>query len=138
MPKIKVTFQECIQDSQEYGSDDEHMVSRVWVDIAVDGVDRGSWVADLKQTVGSDFETGPIEVTRPLEVAGKTPKKAYNGPFDQALFAEEAAKYFRGLVGSQGMGIKLGPGSKNIRMHGNRYGTRKVIEFDATGRGEAW
>ncbi len=36
MPKIRVTFKECIQDSREYGSDDEYMVSRMSVDIAVD------------------------------------------------------------------------------------------------------
>src|SRR6266852_3583164 len=135
MPRVKVTFQECIQDSQEYGSTDEHMVSRVWVDIDVDGVSRGGYIADLKQTVGSGFETGPIEVSRPIEVGTEKP---YRGPFDQNLFADEAAKYFRGLVGSQGWGIKLGGGSTNIRMHGNRFVNPKTIEFDATGRGEAW
>jgi hypothetical protein len=29
MAKVKITFQKCIQDSQEYGSNDEHMVSRI-------------------------------------------------------------------------------------------------------------
>jgi len=28
--KAKVIFHQCIQDSQEYGSDDEHMVSRIF------------------------------------------------------------------------------------------------------------
>jgi hypothetical protein len=134
MPRVKVTFRECIQDSQEYGSTDEHMVSRVWIDIAVDGKNQGEFVADLKQTVGSDFETGPIEVSRPIEVSTQKP---YRGPFDQNRFAEEAAGYFRGLVGSGASGIRIGGGS-NIRMRNNRFGYRKVIEFDATGRGEAW
>jgi len=30
MSKAKVIFHQCIQDSQEYGSDDEHMVSRIF------------------------------------------------------------------------------------------------------------
>jgi len=129
-----VTFRELHQDSQEYGSDDEHMVSRVRVDIAVDRNDRGSFTVNLKQTVGSDFETGLIEVTRPADA--KT-GKPYAGPFDQERFADEARKYFRGLVGSQGRGIKIGPGSKSIRMRDNRYVSQKVVEFSVTGRGEA-
>jgi hypothetical protein len=36
MPKVRVTFKECIQDSRECGSDDEYTVFRVSVDIAVD------------------------------------------------------------------------------------------------------
>jgi hypothetical protein len=135
MPKVRVTFNECVQDSQEYGSDDEHMVSRIALNIAVDGKDLGVFITDLKQTVGSDFETGSIEVTRPVEAGD--PKRAYRGPFDQQRFADEVEKYFRQLVGAQGWAIKLGPGAQ-ARMHDNRYVARKVVEFDATGRSEAW
>jgi len=30
MLTAKITFYKCVQDSQDYGSDDEHMVSRVF------------------------------------------------------------------------------------------------------------
>jgi len=37
MSRIKLNFHECIQDSQEYGSDDEHMVSLIFFSIEVNG-----------------------------------------------------------------------------------------------------
>ena len=37
MPQISVTFHKLIQDSQEFGSDDEHMVSRAFFKIEVEG-----------------------------------------------------------------------------------------------------
>ena len=139
MPKVRLTFLECLQDKQGYGSSDEYMTSRVLLEIAVDGADHGRYVAHLKQTVGSSFETGPIEVTRPVQEGD--PKKAYRGPFDQSRFADEATKYFRGLVGSSGRGVGIGAGVKNLVMEGNTFGgsgNRKVVEFNVTGRGEAW
>jgi hypothetical protein len=33
--KAKVTFRKLIQDSQEYGSNDEHLVSRVFFDLEI-------------------------------------------------------------------------------------------------------
>ena len=33
MKKARVTFRKCIQDSQEYGSNNEYMVSRVFFDL---------------------------------------------------------------------------------------------------------
>lgn len=134
MPKIRVTFKECIQDSPEYGSDDEYMVSRVSVDLAVDRADQGGFIADLKQAVGTDFDTGPIEVGRPVEVETHKP---YGGPFDQARFAEAASKYFRELLGSEGWALELRPGNRNERMQGNRFIRKKVVEFDVSAR-QGW
>ena len=126
MPKVRITFLECIQDSREYGSDDEYMVSRVSVDIAVDRADQGRFIADLKQAVATDFETGPIEVGWPVDVETHKP---YRGPFDQTRFAEAATKYFRDLRGSDGWAMKLQPGRPNDRMQGNRFVRKKVVEF---------
>src|SRR5438128_11150033 len=128
MSEVRFTFNECIQYSREYGSDDEYMVSRVSVDIAVDRADQGSFIADLKQAVGTDFDTGPIEVGRPVEVGTHKP---YRGPFDQARFAEAATKYFRELLGSDGWALKLRPGATNIRMQGNSLVRKKIIVFYA-------
>jgi len=33
MTRVRVTLKKCIQDSQDYGSNDEHMVSRVFLSI---------------------------------------------------------------------------------------------------------
>jgi hypothetical protein len=120
MAEFRVIFHECIQDSQEYGSNDEHMVSRVFFSLEVDGRRVGDFSADLKQVVGGDIEHGEIEVGPPHN---------YDGPFDHTQFAEAARKYFRSLVGSQGTGIRM-EGSTNVRMRNNRF--RKEAEFRFT------
>lgn len=128
MAQVRAIFRECIQDSQEYGSNDEFMVSRVWVGIEVDGEDRGEYIADLKQTVGSDYETGAIEVGLPVEV-GSGGKK-YSGPFSYDDFRRAAEQYFRQLVGPNARGIRLG-GKGKVRMQGNRFVMQSVAEFEA-------
>jgi hypothetical protein len=85
MAQVKVTFSECVQDSQDYGSDDQHMVSRVWVEIEVDGQERGNYIVDLKQTVGADYDTGEIEVGFP-----HFGPDLYRGAFNHHVFADAA------------------------------------------------
>lgn len=63
--KATITFTKCIQDSQDYGSDDEHMASRVFFDLEMDGQTHPGLHVDVKQVVGSSYETGDIEVGRP-------------------------------------------------------------------------
>jgi len=52
MPFLRVNVTKWVQDSQEYGSTDEHMVSRVFYSIDVDGVPKGDYYSDIKQVVG--------------------------------------------------------------------------------------
>jgi hypothetical protein len=128
MVRVRVTLEKCIQDSQEYGSDDEHMVSRVFFSVEVDGR-RSTGHVDIKQTVGSDYETGPIEVGTPA---------GYAGPFNQEVFQREVMEYFRGCIGSAASGIRLGPGAKNIRMRNNTFVRQHTFEFEAGAGGQAW
>ena len=118
MPKFKVTFHECIQDSQDYGSDDEHMISRVSFSLEIDGKSVGNFSANLKQVVGSDAESGDIEVS---------PPNGYDGAFNQDGFSDAARKYFRSLVGATGSAIRIVGSAKNIRMRNGRY--TKNAEF---------
>jgi len=99
MPKVTVNFTRCVQDSQEYGSTDDHMVSRVFFTIETEGRSVPCY-ADLRQTVGSDYLKGDIEVAPP-----KTQKdeKPYRGPFNHEAFREQATAYYRAYVGSSGM-----------------------------------
>jgi hypothetical protein len=117
MPAFKVTFHRCMQDSQEFGSDNEYMVSRVFFTLEVDGERKGDFSANLKQVVGSDAQTGEIEVSQP---------NGYDGPFDHQGFSNSAREYFRGLVGPQGQGIHIAAG-RNVRMYNNEF--RKDTEF---------
>ena len=119
MPRFKVTFHKCIQNSQDYGSNDQHMVSRVFFSLGVDQKQVGDYSADLKQAVGDDFETGAIEVG---------PPQGYQGPFDHAGFADAAAKYFRSLVGASASGIRI-VGGASIKMRNNVFQKDAVFEF---------
>lgn len=110
MGTAKITFYKCIQDSQDYGSDDEHMVSRVFFIFGF-ADKKFDLHADIKQAVGSNYETGPIEVGRP---------EGYESPFNYEAFRDAAEKYYRQLVGSTATGIRI-QGGANIRMRNNTF-----------------
>ncbi|MHB1362091.1 MAG: hypothetical protein ACYCW5_05800 [Thermoleophilia bacterium] len=48
MSKVTIHLEKLIQDSQEYGSDDEHMVSRVFFSLEAGGALHGDLYADVK------------------------------------------------------------------------------------------
>jgi len=106
MARAKVKLQRLVQDSQEYGSDDDHTVSRVFFDPEMDGKKYQGLHCDVKQIVGSSFETEPLEVSAP---------GGYKGPFNHQAFQKIIEHYYRSRVGSQGRGIRIAGGS-NIRM----------------------
>jgi len=140
MAKVKVIFHECIQDSQEYGSDDEHMVSRVFFSIEASKVENNetrverydNLYADLKQVVGGKFEETPIEVSSPY----LSSREPYSGPINYGEFRKAAESYFRNLVGSTGYGIHLGGG--NVRMYNNHFTQEHSVEFEAADTRSAW
>ena len=123
MSKAKVTFHRCIQDSQEYGSGDEFMVSRVFFTLEIGEEKYEGLYSDLKQTVGDDYETGRIEVSSP---------QGYDGEFNYWAFRDCAEKYYRSLVGSGARGIRVGKGS-SIRMYNNAFNMEMVCEFEISG-----
>jgi hypothetical protein len=126
----KVTFNECIQDSQDYGSDDEHMVSRVFFTLEVDGRRVEGLYVNIKQVVGDDFETGPIEV-------GPARGAHYRGPFNHASFRDEVEKYYRSLVGASGRHILI-QGASHVRMRNIRHRRAKTVEFEISGADGGW
>ena len=70
MTKAKIHFHQCIQDSQELGSDNEYMVSRVFFSIELPDKRIDDLCANIKQTVGSEFENSPLEVGPPQNLKG--------------------------------------------------------------------
>ncbi len=127
MAKARVTFNRLVQDSQDYGSNDEHMVSRVFFTLEIDGT-KHELYADIKQTVGSSYETGPIEVSKP---------HGYSGPFSHQEFQRAAEIYYSSLVGSSGSGIRI-QGGANIRMRNNTFVKQAVFEFEVGKESTAW
>ena len=129
MAKATVTFEKCIQDSQEY--DSEHMVSRIFFTLDIDGRQIGLYV-DLKQKVGSSFVDGPIEIDIPTEAGSMNAEKYrcllnYNKAFNRAV-----ESYYRGLVGS--VGAMTGMGGGKARTRNMIFNERKVASFDISGR----
>ncbi len=121
MSKAKIIFNKCIQDSQDYGSDDEHMVSRVFFNLEIGEETFEGLSANIKQAVGGDYDTGPIEVSQPF---------GYEGAFNHHAFRDCAEKFYRSCVGSEGTGIRIGKGAQNILMRNNIIEKKMVCEFE--------
>jgi hypothetical protein len=128
MSSAKVIFHKLIQDSQDYGSDNEHMVSRVFFSLEIGEESYPDLSADIKQTVGSSYETGPLEISTP---------RNYKGPFNFDAFQAEVEKYYRNQVGSSGSGIRISGGS-NIRMRNNVFVKEYVVEFEIGTENAGW
>jgi hypothetical protein len=122
-----IRFYRCIQDSQDYGSNDEYMISRLFFVFELSGKKFDLHV-DIKQTVGSNYETGSIEVGEP---------QGYKGPFNYNAFRNAAETYYRKLVGSTGTGIRI-QGSTNIRMRNNIFDREMTIECEVAEGGGGW
>ncbi len=90
MEKVKIVFKKCIQDSQEYGSNDEFMVSRIFFDIITPTENYKDLHSDIKQMVGGKFDSDPIEVSLPTQLKEK---------LDYGSFRNVTEDYYRNLVG---------------------------------------
>lgn len=129
MPHITVDFSHVVQDSQDAGSDDDHMVSRVFFSIAVDDKTHAGLYSDLKQTAGSNYATDPVEVSRPAN---------YSGPLDWNAFRRCVERYYRMSFGPQGSGIAWEPGATNLRMRNNVSGQNWSCSFEASDSAAGW
>ena len=90
--RVRVKLKRCIQNSQEAGSDDSHMISRVFYEMVVNGNKQGSFYSDITQPVGSEYVVEDLEVTAP---------NGYKGAFDQARFAKGIRNYYQRIAGSK-------------------------------------
>jgi hypothetical protein len=121
--KAKVTFQKCIQDSQDYCSNDEHMISRIFLTLEA-GDRKTDLVADIKQIVGSSFESAP------LEVSFKDDKgQGYKGPLNYMALQQEVEKYYRESFGAQGHAIRIAGGA-HVRMNSNTDIRQKIVAIE--------
>jgi len=128
MPNAIMTLTEIVQDSQDYGSDDEHMVSRVFFDLDIEDHIYPGLHVDVKQTVGSSFETAPLEVSAPV---------GYRGPMNHDALRQAVEGYYRSHIGGGGRFIHLA-GSSNIRMQGNHVHSRVQVQFEVPQGDAGW
>ena len=90
MSKAKVTFKHLIPDIKEFGSDDEHMGSRIFFDLEIGGEESKGLYVDVKHKRGVKLETISIEISSP---------HGYEGPFNYTAFHDEVEKYYRSCLG---------------------------------------
>jgi hypothetical protein len=130
MAEAIVRFQWIVQDSQDLGSDDEHMTSRVYFGLETDdGRSYPDLMCFVKQAVGAPFEQAPLEVGRP---------KGYDGSLDYEPFRQAVEDYYRDSFGSRGRAIHIGAGVKNVRMRDNRVHIEKNVRVEYSSRSIAW
>ena len=117
----KIDFQEILQNSQELRTDDEHMSSRIFFDLDIDGKKFSDLYVDVKQTIGFDFETSSLEVG---------PPQGYDGPFSHSHFREEVETYYRESFGTAGRAFSVDENSQYIYMENNKVILEKHVEFE--------
>ena len=120
MVKGKLAFTRIHQGSQELGTDDEHMVSRVFFDLLVGKEEQRGLYADVKQSAGARFETAPLEVSFP---------RGFKGRLNYGQFRQLVEDYYRRAVGSSGMGIRVGGGA-SVVMRNNIFAFPMVVDIE--------
>jgi len=126
--KATVTFTRCVVNSQELGSNAEHMVSRVGFGLAIEGRTFTDLYVVVKQTVGSNFETADLEVG---------PPQGYTGPFNHIAFRAAVERYYRNCVGSTGMGFRV-QGAAHVTLVDCVVALPRVEVFEVEGSAGGW
>jgi hypothetical protein len=133
MAKAKVVFHRIVQDTQDYRSFDssaDHMVSTLYFSLDAGGKHFDGLSVEVRQPFGTDFESEPIEVARPVG--------SYQGPWNHAAFSALCESYYRKAVGATASGIRITGGS-NVRMRGNQFVMSYSGEFELPESGaESW
>jgi hypothetical protein len=125
MPNTALQLNYIIQDSQEFGSTDEHMISRVFFDLTIDGKPHQDLYCIVKQSVGSWYVDAPLEVSKPV---------GYKGPFNHQAFSHAVEQYYRKSFRGIAM---LGAGAI-VRMQHNRFDRPETVVFDSKADGTSW
>lgn len=89
-------FDRVIQNTQVIGGEDEHMVAELHCELNVDGTVIGRAAVTIKQTVGSDYQKDPLEVSLPKE------GKVFDA-MDFQTFRAAAEHCYRSLIGPDGL-----------------------------------
>ena len=100
-----ITFRRCLVNASECASDEDHVGSRVFFDLNVEGREFGNVYVDVRQATREGAEHEPLVVT---------PPQGYDGPFNFQVFQGLVEFYYRqavggtwGMAGMQGLGRRL-------------------------------
>ena len=123
MPKAQINFHKIILDSQNYANsqgNEDHMVSIIHFDLEVNGSKYEDLTVEILQPYGTNFESDPIEVDKPI---------GYSGPWNHNAFSDLCEHYCREAVGSSATGIRI-EGGENVRIRNCTYGIPRSEEFE--------
>jgi hypothetical protein len=123
LAKGKLIFTKIIHDSQEYGSDDEHMASRVFFSIVLGDQKERNLYADVKLTVGANFDRDPIEVSLP---------RGLEGTINYGVFRKHVEDYYREQIGSKGKAICI-DGCAVVRIIDLVIEASKAVDIEING-----
>lgn len=126
--KARLTIQGCEQISQVLGGTDEHMVSVINFDLEIEQDKLENLVAEVKQTIGSKYGEGIIEVGRPIN---------YKGQFNQAAFQHAVIHYLKNMIGSSGSAICVDD-SSHVIIEDCDISTPITYEFEIDGSEAGW
>ena len=121
MKIAKIIFFKCIHDSQEFGSNDEYMVSRVFFSLENDGIEKSYLFAQIKQPVGSSCNEKYVEVNFP---------EGITGPFNFNAFSDAAKAYYMRLIGARGCFINVGDSCSRIQTMNKSFHMAHEVEFN--------
>ena len=98
---VKVTFSKLIQDSEDFGSNDELIVSRIYFSVEPEETAPENAYVDVFQPASASSRSANPRLS---EVVG------YSGVFDTPTFKTAVMDYYRSLVGNEGPGIRIATG----------------------------
>jgi hypothetical protein len=123
MAKVIVRLKGAMQVSQEIKTDDEHMHTKVYLEMESDGKNHPDLSLDIKQPVGSEYHSTPLEVYLP---------DTYKGALSYGEFRNHIEAYYRKLVGPGGILNATG------FMANNFFGVPYEFEFEADPKDFSW
>ena len=119
MSTATVAFRRCIINSPEYGSDEDHVGSRIFFDLAVDDEGFANVYVDVRQLLDEGAESQPLFVS---------PPQGYDGPFNVQVFQGLVGFYYRHAVGAKWS--MLGMKGINMRLEGWMVEQEMLVEFE--------
>ena len=125
MSKANITFHTLIQNIQELGGNQNHMISRAFFILEHGGKTYTDMSVNLRQPFGSEYAGELIEVEKP--------SGSYSGNWNHNDFGDVVEDYYRSAIGGA-FGIGSGV---NIRMQNNMFDFSKAYGIELPDRNEA-
>ena len=129
MARLRGYFEGCVLDSQNFGSTDDHMVSRAFFVLEREGSSLRCFV-DVTQPHRTTYNAEPVEVGPPKTRDGGT----LDGSWNHKGFRDLVESYYRGMIATGPTAISAENGRpipiSNVRMRNITMAKRQDFELD--------